>query len=106
VMIAGLRGLGLPAGLVSGYLRTIPAAGPAAPARRRRQPTPGCPVWCGAELGWIGFDPTTIFGRERSHHPGDRGRGFFRTFSPVDGMHRRPRAAEAQLVAVDVLLVE
>ena len=36
VMIAALRGLGLPALYVSGYIRTIPPPGQAAPRRRRR----------------------------------------------------------------------
>jgi transglutaminase-like putative cysteine protease len=57
VMISGLRGWGLPAAYVSGYLRTEPA--------------PGMPrlvgadamhawvaVWCGAGVGWRGLDPT------------------------------------------------
>ena len=41
VMIAGLRGLGLPAAYVSGYLRTIPPPGQRAPAGRRRHPCMG-----------------------------------------------------------------
>ena len=35
VMIAGLRGIGIPAGYVSGFLRTIPAARRGATCRRR-----------------------------------------------------------------------
>ena len=70
VMIAGLRGLGLPAAYVSGYLRTIPPAG-----QPRLQGADAShawvSVWCGAELGWIGFDPTNdLLGRKRPHHPG------------------------------------
>ena len=57
VMIAGLRGLGLPARYVSGYLRTRPPPG---------QPRMvGADVshawvsaWLGPEHGWIGLDPT------------------------------------------------
>ncbi len=41
VMIAALRGMGLPAAYVSGYLRTVPPARPPAPARRRREPCLG-----------------------------------------------------------------
>ncbi len=57
VMIAGLRGLGLPARYMSGYIRTRPAPG----AEKR----PGSDVshawvgvWLGARHGWLGFDPT------------------------------------------------
>ncbi|MGE0734170.1 MAG: transglutaminase N-terminal domain-containing protein [Alphaproteobacteria bacterium] len=57
VMIAGLRGLGLPARYVSGYLRT----------RRKNDSEDNrgadashawVSVWCGKQLGWIDFDPT------------------------------------------------
>jgi len=41
VMIAGLRGLGLPAAYVSGYLRTIPPPGKTAAARRGCDPCLG-----------------------------------------------------------------
>ena len=57
VMIAGLRGLGLPARYVSGYIRT-----------RSAQDDDGhvgsdashawVSAWCGTELGWIELDPT------------------------------------------------
>lgn len=57
VMIIAARAQGIPAAYVSGYLRT--------------RPPPGQPrlvgadamhawanLWCGEELGWVGFDPT------------------------------------------------
>lgn len=57
IMIAGLRSLGIPAGYVSGYLRTLPPPGKpklvgadAMHAWAR--------AWCGPEAGWIEFDPT------------------------------------------------
>jgi transglutaminase-like putative cysteine protease len=57
VMIAGLRGLGLPAAYVSGYIRTIPA-----PGKPRLEGADAShawvSVWCGETAGWIGFDPT------------------------------------------------
>ncbi len=57
LMIAGLRGLGLPARYVSGYLRTIPAGGGA--ARRGYDASHAwVSVWCGPALGWIDLDPT------------------------------------------------
>jgi transglutaminase-like putative cysteine protease len=57
IMISGLRGLGLPAAYVSGYLRTVPS-----PDAVRLQGADAMHawvlVWCGPETGWIGLDPT------------------------------------------------
>lgn len=57
VMIAGLRGLGIPAAYVSGYIRTVTAAG-----QPRLEGSDAShawvAVWCGPDDGWIGFDPT------------------------------------------------
>jgi transglutaminase-like putative cysteine protease len=103
VMIAGLRGLGLPAAYVSGYLRTIPPAG-----RPRLQGADAThawvSLWCGAEIGWVGFDPTNDILVENDHIVLAVGRDFS-DVSPVDGIivgSRRQKLA----VAVDVLLVE
>lgn len=57
VMIAGLRGLGLPARYVSGYIRTIPPAGQAR-LEGADATHAWVDVWCGPERGWVGFDPT------------------------------------------------
>jgi transglutaminase-like putative cysteine protease len=57
VMIAGLRGLGLPARYVSGYLRTRPP--PGQPARRGAdQSHAWVGSWLGPEHGWVDLDPT------------------------------------------------
>ena len=57
IMIGGLRGLGLPAAYVSGYLRTTPP-----PGKARLQGADAThawvSVWGGAHIGWINFDPT------------------------------------------------
>ena len=54
VMIAGLRGLGLPAAYVSGYLRTIPP--PGKPRLQGADATHAwVSLWCGEEIGWIGL---------------------------------------------------
>ncbi|MCS0495325.1 transglutaminase family protein [Ancylobacter mangrovi] len=57
IMIAGLRGLGLPAAYVSGFLRTEPP-----PGEERLQGADATHawvmVWCGPEIGWQGLDPT------------------------------------------------
>jgi transglutaminase-like putative cysteine protease len=57
VMISALKGLGLPAGYVSGYLRTIPP--PGQPRLEGADATHAwVRLWCGDKDGWIGFDPT------------------------------------------------
>jgi transglutaminase-like putative cysteine protease len=57
IMISGLRGLGLPAAYVSGYLRTVQPSGSA-----RLQGADAMHawvmLWCGTKAGWIGLDPT------------------------------------------------
>ena len=57
LMISALRGLGLPARYVSGYIRTRPP-----PGQKRRLGSDqshawvGC--WLGPEHGWVDLDPT------------------------------------------------
>ncbi|MCK0195722.1 transglutaminase family protein [Ancylobacter sp. 6x-1] len=57
IMISGLRGLGLPAAYVSGFLRTEPP-----PGQERLQGADATHawvnVWCGPGIGWQGLDPT------------------------------------------------
>jgi len=66
VMIAGLRGLGLPARYVSGYLKTYPPESgerlQGADAGGRLQGADAShawiSAWCGPEIGWLDCDPT------------------------------------------------
>jgi transglutaminase-like putative cysteine protease len=103
VMIAGLRGLGLPAAYVSGYLRTIPP--PGQPRLQGADATHAwVSVWCGDELGWIGFDPTNDLMIANDHIILAVGRDFA-DVSPVDGVIVGARKQKLN-VAVDVLLVE
>jgi transglutaminase-like putative cysteine protease len=56
-MISGLRGLGLPARYVSGYIRTYPA--PGQPRLRGADASHAwVGVWMGHGLGWVDLDPT------------------------------------------------
>ena len=84
IMIAGLRGLGLPAIYVSGYVRTIPP-----PGRPRLEGADASHawvrVWCGAEAGWIGLDPTNALIVARDHVTLAYGRDYS-DVSPVDGV--------------------
>jgi transglutaminase-like putative cysteine protease len=102
VMIAGLRGLGLPAAYVSGYLRTIPP--PGKPRLQGADATHAwVSLWCGEELGWIGFDPTNDVLVENDHIVLAMGRDFS-DVSPVDGIIVGSRRQKLN-VAVDVLPV-
>jgi transglutaminase-like putative cysteine protease len=103
VMIAGLRGLGLPAAYVSGYLRTIPPSGK--PRLQGADATHAwVSLWCGVEIGWIGLDPTNDMLVENDHVVLAVGRDFS-DVSPVDGIIVGSRKQKLA-VAVDVLLVE
>lgn len=57
ILIAGLRGLGIPAGYVSGFLRTEPPEG-AARLEGADAMHAWVTAWCGAEMGWVQVDPT------------------------------------------------
>ncbi|WP_291203062.1 transglutaminase family protein [Hyphomonas sp.] len=57
IMIACLRGVGIPAGYVSGVLRTIPPPGKERLAGADAMHA-WVRAWCGANIGWIEFDPT------------------------------------------------
>jgi transglutaminase-like putative cysteine protease len=103
VMIAGLRGLGLPAAYVSGYLRTIPP--PGKPRLQGADATHAwVSLWCGQQMGWVGFDPTNDILVENDHIELAVGRDFS-DVSPVDGIIVGSRKQKLA-VAVDVLLVE
>ncbi len=84
VMIAGLRGLGLPAAYVSGYLRTYPA-----PGRPRLEGSDAThawvDLWCGPLAGWIGFDPTNALVVSEEHIVLAKGRDYS-DVAPIGGV--------------------
>jgi transglutaminase-like putative cysteine protease len=100
VMISGLRGLGLPAAYVSGYLRTIPP-----PGRPRLEGADATHawvmVWCGDEDGWIGFDPTNAILVRDDHIVLAVGRDYG-DVAPIDGLMLGP-GEQALKVEVDVV---
>ncbi len=57
IMISGLRGIGVPAAYVSGFLRTVPP-----PGKPRLEGADAMHAWVrawtGAEAGWCEYDPT------------------------------------------------
>ncbi|MDZ4373778.1 MAG: transglutaminase family protein [Phenylobacterium sp.] len=84
VMITGLRGLGLPANYVSGYLRTVPPPGQAR-LEGADATHAWIGVWCGPALGWIGFDPTNAILAEDDHIILAVGRDYS-DVAPIDGI--------------------
>jgi transglutaminase-like putative cysteine protease len=84
IMISGLRGIGLPAGYVSGYLRSAPH-----PDATRLQGADAMHawvlVWCGPQAGWIGLDPTNAMLASDEHIVLALGRDYT-DVAPMDGV--------------------
>jgi len=84
LMITGLRGLGIPAAYVSGFLRTMPP-----PGQERLEGADAThawvAVWCGREIGWHGLDPTNGIMVGQDHIVLAIGRDYA-DVSPVDGV--------------------
>jgi transglutaminase-like putative cysteine protease len=84
VMICGLRGAGLPARYVSGYIRTIPA--PGQPRLEGVDATHAwVELWCGDAQGWIGLDPTNNLFTGTEHLILACGRDYS-DVAPIDGV--------------------
>jgi transglutaminase-like putative cysteine protease len=86
VMIACLRGIGVPAGYVSGFLRTNPP-----PGKPRLEGADAmhawARAWCGRQTGWIEFDPTNACPAGPDHIVVARGRDYG-DVAPVKGVLR------------------
>lgn len=84
IMIAGLRGLGLPAAYVSGFIRTLPP-----PGQARREGADSMHawvlVWCGAQAGWLALDPTNALVVSEEHVVVGVGRDYA-DVAPIDGV--------------------
>jgi len=103
VMIGAARAVGLPAAYVSGYLRT--------------NPPPGMPrlvgadmmhawaaIWCGPELGWVGFDPTNARLAATDHIMIAMGRDYG-DVAPLDGVFHGG-SGQTMTVSADVAPVD
>jgi transglutaminase-like putative cysteine protease len=103
IMIAGLRGLGLPGGYVSGFLRTEPP-----PGQERLQGADAThawvSVWCGSAFGWQGLDPTNAVLASTDHVILANGRDYT-DVAPIGGVVFGPGRQKLD-VAVDVIPVE
>jgi len=84
IMIIALRQAGIPAAYVSGYLRTNPPPGKARLVGADATHA-WVNVWCGAALGWVGFDPTNAMLAGNDHIFTAMGRDFS-DVSPLDGV--------------------
>jgi len=84
IMIAGLRGLGLPALYVSGYIRTVPPPGKERLAGADASHA-WVSLWCGASMGWTDFDPTNALAVQNDHVEVARGRDYSDA-SPIESM--------------------
>ncbi len=84
IMIAGLRGLGLSARYVSGYIRTIPPPGKARLAGADASHA-WVSLWCGEQFGWLGLDPTNAIPVGNDHVIIGFGRDYA-DVSPVEGV--------------------
>jgi len=84
IMISGMRGLGLPAAYVSGYLRTgqSPHGDKLAGADAMHA---WLLAWCGETAGWIGLDPTNGIFAGEDHVVLAIGRDYA-DVAPIDGV--------------------
>lgn len=103
VMISGLRGVGIPAGYVSGFLRTNPPKG-----KPRLEGADAMHawvrVWCGQHLGWVEFDPTNAMIAGSDHISIGHGRDYA-DISPIVGV-LKTHGSHDTTQSVDVLRVE
>ena len=103
IMIACLRGIGIPAGYVSGYLRTRPPAG-----QPRLEGTDAMHAWvrawCGPDAGWVEYDPTNATMARADHLMIARGRDYG-DVAPVKGILKTTGAQDSSQ-AVDVVPVD
>ncbi len=102
IMISGLRSFGLPAGYVSGFLRTVPRPGAARLAGADAMHA-WVMVWCGA-LGWWGLDPTNALIASEDHVVLAIGRDYA-DVAPIDGVVLAS-GRQRLTTAVDVIPIE
>lgn len=86
IMIIALRSLGIPAGYVSGYLRTL-----SPPGQERLEGADAMhawvKAWCGPQAGWVEYDPTNAVFAGTDHVVVGYGRDYA-DVAPVRGAMR------------------
>lgn len=103
ILIIAARAWGLPAAYVSGYLRTLPPPGQPRLAGADAMHA-WVNLWCGPQLGWIGFDPTNDMIAGTDHIFVAMGRDYA-DVAPMDGVFHGT-AGQAIEVAVDVVPID
>jgi len=100
IMIGCLRSIGIPAGYVSGFLRTQPPEG-----EERLEGADAMHAWvrawCGASTGWVEYDPTNGLWVMDQHIAVAHGRDYG-DVAPVRGVVRTS-GGQASAQAVDVI---
>ncbi|MGV8955591.1 MAG: transglutaminase family protein [Cypionkella sp.] len=100
IMIICLRSLGIPAGYVSGFLRTAPP-----PGKPRLEGADAMHAWvrgwCGPDVGWLEFDPTNNKRADADHILVAYGRDYS-DVAPIKGILRGSGRQKSQQ-AVDVI---
>ncbi|MEY9779744.1 transglutaminase family protein [Sinorhizobium fredii] len=103
VMIVALRSLGIPAGYVSGFLRTLPP-----PGKERLEGADAMHAWvrfwCGTTGGWMELDPTNNISAGTDHIVVGHGRDYG-DVAPVIGV-LKSYGSHTTEQAVDVIPVE
>ncbi len=103
VMIACLRGIGIPAGYVSGFLRTTPPLG-----KKRLEGADAMHawvrIWCGSQIGWVEYDPTNATFTGSDHVIIARGRDYA-DVAPIKGV-LRSHGKHTSTQKVDVIPVK
>ncbi|WP_156841137.1 transglutaminase family protein [Novosphingobium aquimarinum] len=99
VMIVAARAHGIPAGYVSGYLRTQAPPGQERLVGADAMHAWVC-LWCGDALGWVGFDPTNDMLADAEHIFIGMGRDYS-DVAPFDGRFHG-NAQQTMLFSVDV----
>jgi len=103
VMIVAARAHGIPAAYVSGYLRTLPPPGQPRLVGADAMHA-WAALWCGPDMGWIGFDPTNDVLAGTDHIFVAMGRDYA-DIAPIDGVFMGG-AGQRIAVSVDVEPVE
>lgn len=84
IMIACLRSIGIPAGYVSGFIRTLPPEG-----QKRLEGADAMHAWvgawCGVDTGWVEYDPTNAMFAGTDHIVVSYGRDYD-DVAPVKGV--------------------
>lgn len=100
ILIAALRSLGIPAGYVSGFIRTIPPPGKERLAGADAMHA-WVRIWCGASTGYIELDPTNNIPASSDHIVVGYGRDYA-DVAPVIGV-LKSYGSHKTIQAVDVI---